>query len=75
MISMVNEMISISIRPFSSVPLVPYMFTSNAQFGLIISACVTVFSLFIFGYTKAVVLGTGSPLSKENELFYYSIIL
>lgn len=44
------------------IPLAPYFFTDSPQFGLIISAIVTLISLFIFGYFKSKL--TGQPLFK-----------
>ena len=43
-----------------SIPLAPYFFTNEPHKGLIISAIVTLISLFIFGYFKSKL--TGQPL-------------
>ena len=45
-----------------TIPLAPYFFTDTPQFGLIISAVVTLISLFVFGYFKSKL--TGQPLFK-----------
>lgn len=39
------------------VPLLPYAFIQKAQTALIVSACVTIFALFVFGYVKSTLLG------------------
>ena len=39
------------------IPLVPYAFIPSAKAALYVSAGVTIFALFVFGYCKAVVLG------------------
>jgi VIT1/CCC1 family predicted Fe2+/Mn2+ transporter len=44
------------------IPLAPYFFTNTPQLGLIISAVVTLISLFVFGYFKSKL--TGQPLFK-----------
>jgi VIT1/CCC1 family predicted Fe2+/Mn2+ transporter len=47
-------------------PLLPYMFTSNAQQGLIYSACITSLALLLFGYVKGKYTGI-RPLSTALQ--------
>src|ERR1700761_7910052 len=41
------------------IPMIPYFAVRNVNTALIISICITVVILLVFGYTKSIVTGTG----------------
>ncbi|KAJ3367663.1 hypothetical protein HDU91_001230 [Kappamyces sp. JEL0680] len=43
------------------IPLVPYACIGTASTALTVSAGVTILALFVFGYVKSLLLGTGKP--------------
>lgn len=50
------------------IPLLPYMLISHTTFALYVSAGVTLLALFIFGFVKAVLLGTPRPFVSAIQM-------
>ncbi len=51
------------------IPLMPYMLIANAQTALIVSACLTLVALFIFGFVKGRFTGTKPLRSALQTVF------
>jgi VIT1/CCC1 family predicted Fe2+/Mn2+ transporter len=56
------------------VPLVPYAIFENARMGLLVSACVTVLALFVFGYVKAKIMGNSKAFVSALQMTFVGSI-
>ena len=50
------------------IPLIPYFFLDHTQTALLASTGLTLLALFIFGFAKALLVGTPRPLASAVQM-------